>query len=126
MHHLLIGIAIIWLVDGLSLLLAPRYVITQIRELLTVSPSIIQWEGLSIVLGMILLWSSGNLRYTYLWILLGCTMVGKGFLLTLSSEKLREHVVEWCLAREDIDYRFWGLGLCALALILLDALRWTS
>lgn len=126
MHYLLAGVAGIWLVDGLSLLIAPRFVVTQMRELLTRSPTLIQWEGLSVVLGMVLLWGTGDLPYAPLWIVVGGAMIGKGLLFTMSSENVREHVVEWCLRREDIDYRFWGLGLCALALLLLDALRWTS
>lgn len=126
MHYLLTGIAGIWLVDGLSLLIAPRFVVTQVREILALSPKLIQWEGLSMVLGMILLLGTVDLPYATLWITLGCAMIGKGLFFTMSSEYFRDHVVEWCLQRKEIDYRFWGLGLCTLALLLLDALRWIS
>lgn len=32
--------------------------------------------------------------------------------------------LNWCVGREDIDYRFRGLGLCTLAVLLLYALGW--
>jgi len=44
--------------------------------------------------------------------------------LWLGPTELRARLLEWCLSREDVDYRFWGLGLCALALLLLHALGW--
>lgn len=76
------------------------------------------------VLGTILLLSAQDLSYAILWTILGCTMIGKGLFFTMCSNSFRDQVVEWCLQREEVDYRFWGLGLCTLALLLLHALGW--
>ena len=51
-------------------------------------------------------------------------MVMKGVFLAVGPEEWKQWVVGWCLGREDVDYRFWGLGLCTLALLLLRALGW--
>lgn len=42
-------------------------------------------------------------------------MVVKGGFLLLSNEDTCRSVLQWCLSREAVDYRFWGLGLCALS-----------
>ena len=125
MHYLLAAIAGIWLVDGMSLLFTPRFVVMQVREILTLSPKVIRWQGISLLSGTILLLGTHDLPYTSLWSLLGCLMIGKGVFFLFSCEGHRNQLVEWCLQREDIDYRFWGLGLCTLALLLLQALGWT-
>ena len=51
-------------------------------------------------------------------------MIAKGLFLWLGPIALRERVITWCAAREDVDYRLWGLGLCTLAVLLLHALGW--
>jgi len=43
-------------------------------------------------------------------------MIAKGAFLSIRP------VIEWNVGREDIDYCFWGLGLCVLAVLLLHAL----
>ena len=50
-------------------------------------------------------------------------MIKSLFLLT-SPPSWRRLTLEWCLTREEVDYRFWGLGLCTLAILLLHALGW--
>ena len=47
-----------------------------------------------------------------------------GAFLSIGPHSGREPVIVWCVGREDIDYRFWGLGHCALAVLLLHALGW--
>jgi hypothetical protein len=54
----------------------------------------------------------------------GTAMIVKGLFLALGPARIRKDVLEWCLQREDVDYRFWGLGLCTLAILLLHALGW--
>jgi hypothetical protein len=46
----------------------------------------------------------------------------KSSLLAWGPAPWRESLLNWCFSREAIDYRFIGLGLCALAVLLLHAL----
>ncbi len=124
MKYVLAAIAGVWAADGLSLLLAPRHVVTRVREVLAISPAVLRWEALATCLGIVLIVSTKELRYQPLWIITGIAIIVKGLFLATGPEPWRRRILEWCLTREDIDYRFWGLGLCALALLLLDALGW--
>ena len=124
MKYVLAAIAAIWIVDGLSLVVAPTLVITKMREVLALSPKILKWEGLATLLGIILVLGTHDIPYQPLWALVGAAMIIKGLFLALGPEPWRHRVLEWCLRREEIDYRFWGLGLCALALVMLHALGW--
>ena len=45
-------------------------------------------------------------------------------LAALAGIRLADDMAHWCVGREDIDYRFRGLGLCTLAVLLLYALGW--
>lgn len=124
MKYVLAAIAGIWMADGLALLVAPRHVIARVREALALSPALLRWEGLAVGLGILLLWGTGGLRYQPLWMVTGLAMVVKGVFLAVGPERFRTLVLEWCLRREDVDYRFWGLALCTLALLLLHAVGW--
>jgi uncharacterized protein YjeT (DUF2065 family) len=110
--------------DGLALLVAPRRVVERVREVLTLAPSILQWEGVGACLGVLLLFGAGGLRYEPLWLVAGLAMIVKGLFFALGPDQWRRELLDWCLRREDVDYRFWGLGLCALALLLLHAVGW--
>lgn len=118
------AIAGIWMADGLSLLVAPRQVMARVREMLVLSPGLLRWEGVAAFLGILLLLGGGGLHYQPLWMVAGTAMIVKGLFLALGPGRIRKDVLEWCLQREDVDYRFWGLGLCTLALLLLHALGW--
>ncbi|MGH7208122.1 MAG: hypothetical protein ACREIL_01925 [Nitrospiraceae bacterium] len=124
MNYVLAAIAGVWMADGLALLLAPRQVITRLREVLTLSPVVLRMEGVAACLGILLLLGTEGLHYQPLWLITGTAMVMKGVFLAVGPEQWRQWVVGWCLEREDVDYRFWGLGLCALAVLLLQALGW--
>src|SRR5262245_14220405 len=124
MTYLLVAIAGIWAADGLALLVAPRSVIVRIKEVVAVAPSMLRWEGLAIGLGILLLIGGQGLGYQPLWTITGMAMVAKGAFLATGPERWRKPILDWCLTREDIDYRFWGLGLCTLAMLLLHALGW--
>ncbi len=124
MNYVLAAIAGIWMADGLALLVAPRHVVTRMREVLGVSPAMLRWEGVGVLLGLLLLVGTEGLRYQPLWVLSGGLMVAKGLLFTVGPERWRHGILEWLLHRDDIDYRFFGLALCALALLLLNALGW--
>lgn len=124
MSYFLVAIAGLWMADGMALLLAPIRVIGLLKESLAVSPIILKWAGLAAVLGAILIVGTGGFSYQPLWLLSGLAMIVKGVFLTMAPSYWREPVIEWCLARESIDYRFWGLGLCTLSILLLDALGW--
>ena len=121
MRYLLMAIAGLWMADGLALLLVPLRVIALLKESLVSSPSIVSWSGLSLALGVILLIEGGELSYHPLWLVVGLTMLGKGIFFLWASDEQRSVVLRWCLTREAVDYRFWGLGLCTLSLLLLDA-----
>nr|MBI3614743.1 DUF2065 family protein [Nitrospirota bacterium] len=124
MKYVLAAIAGIWMADGLALLVAPRFVVARVREVLALSSTILRWEGVAVCLGFLLLWSAAGLHYGPLWMATGLAMVIKGCFLAFGPEGLKKNVMEWCLQREDVDYRFWGLALCTLALLLLHALGW--
>ncbi|MFM8551509.1 MAG: hypothetical protein ACKOCD_04225 [Nitrospiraceae bacterium] len=124
MKYVLAAIAGIWMADGLALLVAPSRVMARVREVLTLSPSLLRWEGASVCLGLLLFWGTVGFHYQPLWAVTGLAMVAKGLFLALGPEQLRRQVVDWCLQREDVDCRFWGLALCTLALLLLHALGW--
>ncbi|MBM4123355.1 MAG: hypothetical protein FJ246_00125 [Nitrospira sp.] len=124
MKYLLAAIAGIWMADGLALLVAPRQVIARVREVLDLSSAMLRWEGVAICLGIILLLGSRGLHYELLWTVTGTAMVVKGLFLAVGPQEWKTGALTWCLHREDVDYRFWGLGLCTLALLLLNALGW--
>lgn len=122
--YALAALAGIWLTDGLALLIAPRFIITQVRELLQQSPAILRWELLAIIGGLFLLFIAQDLRYRWLWMTTAGGMIAKGVFLSIGPPSWRTPAIDWCVGREDIDYRFWGLGLCTLATLLLHALGW--
>ncbi len=122
MTYLLMAMAGLWLVDGLALLVAPLWIIGQIRQALVASPSMRQWSGLTLVAGMILLLQASALAYQGLWMVIGVAMVVKGGFFLLSNEDTCRSALNWCLNREAVDYRFWGLGLCTLSMLLIRAL----
>ncbi|HJU03573.1 MAG TPA: hypothetical protein VJ692_00370 [Nitrospiraceae bacterium] len=126
MRYVLAAIAGIWMADGLALLVAPRQVIARVREVLTLTPRILRWEAVAASLGILLIIGSRDLHYRLLWTIAGLTMLAKGVFLAMGPFQWRHQVVEWCLRREEVDYRFWGLGLCTLAILLLHALGWVG
>jgi hypothetical protein len=117
-------IAGIWMADGLALLIAPRHVMTQAREVLAIAPKVLSWESLAAGLGICLLAGTRGLHYEMLWAMTGAAMVVKGVFLLMGPQQWKQKVLDWCLQREDIDYRFWGLGLCTLSILLLHASGW--
>ena len=120
----LAALAGIWLADGMVLLLAPRHIMAQIRELVQQSPAILRWELLSIIGGVFLFFAAQELPYQSLWMVTAGGMIAKGAFLSIGPPSWRGPVIDWCVGREDTDYRFWGLGLCTLAVLLLHALGW--
>lgn len=122
--YALAAIAGIWLADGVVLLLVPRTVMTQVRDVVQQSPRLLQWELLSIVAGLFLAFAGRELPYQPLWFITAGGMVGKGLFLTVGPQSWRDRMFAWCEAREDVDLRFWGLGLSSLAVLLLHALGW--
>lgn len=123
-EYTLAFLAGIWAADGLSLLIAPRAVINRVREVAAMAPGILRWQVLAIAAGVALLILGLDIAYSPLWMITAFAMIAKGSLLWLGPTELRTRLLEWCLNREDVDYRFWGLGLCTLALLLLHALGW--
>ena len=122
MSYLLMAIAGLWMADGLALLFAPLRMMALLKESLAASPSIVNWSVISAVLGVILIFQVGELPYHPLWLITGIAMVAKGLFFLLASSEHRLLLVKWCLTREAVDYRFWGLALCALSVLLLDSL----
>ena len=124
MSYLLMAIAGLWMADGLALLVAPLRIVGQVRQALSTSPSLAKWSGLTLVGGMILLLQASDLTYPIVWMVTGLAMVAKGGFFLLSNDETRQSVLQWCLSREAVDYRFWGLGLCALSVLLIHACGW--
>ena len=124
MSYLLMAIAGLWMADGLALLVAPLWIVGQVRQALSTSPSLLKWSGLTLVGGMILLLQASELTYQVLWMVTGFAMVAKGGFFLLSNDDMRQSVLQWGLSREAVDYRFWGLGLCTLSLLLIHASGW--
>ena len=123
-NYALAALAGMWLADGMALLVAPRYIITQVREVVERSPAILRWEFLAIIGGVFLFFAAPEFPYQSLWMVTAGSMVAKGAFLSIGPHSWRGPVIDWCVSREDIDYRFWGLGLCMLAVLLLHALGW--
>jgi hypothetical protein len=124
MSYVLAAIAGVWMADGLALLVAPQQLIARVREALTMSPTVLRWEAIAATLGVLLIVGAAGLPYQPLWAATGAAMIAKGAFLAWGPSRWREPVVQWCLHREPVDYRFWGLGLCTLAVLLLHALGW--
>jgi len=123
-EYILAFLAGIWAADGISLLIAPRLIINRVREATAMTPIIFRWQILAVAGGIALFILGFDLTYSPLWMITATGMIAKGIFLWLGPTEVRRRVLEWCCNREDIDYRFWGLGLCALAVLLLHALGW--
>src|SRR5512134_2925477 len=123
-EYALVFLAGVWFADGASLLIAPRTVMDKVRDAAANSPGIFRWQIVTVIAGLALLILGWHLTYRYLWFVTSVGMISKGLLLWLGPAELRGRLVAWCIAREDVDYRFWGLGLCTLAVLLLHALGW--
>ncbi|MCW5792968.1 MAG: hypothetical protein KIS97_01395 [Nitrospira sp.] len=121
-RYILAAIAGIWMADGLALLSAPLLVIRRLQESLEAAPNLLRWQAIGIGLGiMLLLWST-PLPYQPLWWMTGGAMVIKSCFLTWGPTAWRTPLLSWCFTREAVDYRFFGLWLCTLAVLLLHAL----
>jgi hypothetical protein len=85
---------------------------------------ILQWELLAIIGGVFLLFASQELPYQWLWMVTAGGIIAKGAFPSIETHSWRGPVIDWCVGREDIDYRFRGLGFCTLAVLLLYTLGW--
>ncbi|MDR4478640.1 MAG: hypothetical protein R3B37_02660 [Nitrospira sp.] len=121
-RYLLAAIAALWMADGLALLSVPLLVVQRVQGSLQQSPQLLRWEAIGICLGGILLFWSGQLPYQPLWWFTGGAMVVTGAFLAWGPATWRTPLLAWCFTREAIDYRFFGLWLCLLAVLLLHAL----
>ena len=124
MKYVLAAIAGVWMADGVALLVAPRQIIARMREVVALSPAVLRWEGIAICLGLVLLLGTDGVPYHPLWLITGAAMIFKGVFLTSGPDRWRKPLLEWCLERDEVDYRFVGLWLCALAILLLHSLGW--
>ncbi len=123
-EYALAMIAGMWLADGVVLLAVPRFIIDHGRTAIQSNIALWPWQLFAVVAGLVLFWAGLELRYQPLWICTAGGMICKGLFLSLAPAPWRDRIVAWSLGREDVDYRFWGLGLCALAVLLLHALGW--
>ena len=124
MAYILFAIAGLWMADGLLLLVAPDRLIGMLKQTLSISPGLGKWGAVAWVLGILLLFGAAELPYQPLWGVVALAMIAKGLFLFMAPDTWRQGVIQWCLEREVVDYRFWGLGMCALSVLLLDALGW--
>ena len=121
-RYILAALAGIWMADGLGLLCFPLLVIRRVRESLQQSPDLLRWQAVGIYLGVTLIVYSAQLPYQPLWWITGGAMSIKSGFLAWGPVTWRVSLLNWCFSREAIDYRFLGLWLCALAVLLLHAL----
>ena len=124
MAYILFAIAGLWMADGLALLVAPDRMIGTLKQALSISPGLLKWGVVAGLLGMVLLFGGQDLAYQPLWGIVALMMIGKGLFLFAAPDAWRQAAIQWCLDREVVDYRFWGLGLCTLSMLMLDALGW--
>lgn len=124
MSYLLMAIAGLWMADGLALLVAPVWTVALVRQALAASPSHATWSGVTMAAGLVLLLEASELSYQGLWVVAGLAMLAKGGFFLLSDDDMRHAVLGWCLSRDAVDYRFLGLGLCTLSLLLIHASGW--
>ena len=124
MAYILFAIAGLWMADGLALLVAPNRMIVTLKQALSISPGLFKWGVVAGALGILLLIGGQGLAYQPLWGIVAMMMIGKGLFLFIAPAAWRLAVIRWCLEREVVDYRFWGLGLCTLSMLMLDALGW--
>ncbi len=108
--------------DGLALLCFPLLVIRKVQESFQHSPQLLRWEAVGICLGVALIACSAQLPYQPLWWITGGAMGIKSCFLVWGPTTWRTPLLSWCFSREAIDYRFLGLWLCMLAVLLLHAL----
>ncbi|HKN86731.1 MAG TPA: hypothetical protein VJV04_07730 [Nitrospiraceae bacterium] len=109
-RYVLAMIAGIWMADGLALLVAPRHVMVQVRDVLAIAPKILSWEGLAAGLGICLLAGTRGLHYEILWTMTGAAMVLKGVFLMMGPEPWRQRALEWCLSARTSTIDFGGLA----------------
>ena len=121
-RYLLAALAGIWMADGLALLCVPLLINRKVQESLQQSPHLLRWQAVGVCLAGTLVVYSSQLPYQALWWIVGGAMVIKSAFLAWGAAAWRTPLLSWCLSREAIDYRFVGLGLCALAVLLLHAL----
>ena len=117
-------IAGMWLADGVALLIAPRFIMNAVRAAIHTNTALWPWQLFAMLAGGLLLWAGLDMPYRTLWIGTAAGMMVKGIYLAAAPADSRDRVIGWVLARDDVDFRFWGLGLCALAVLLLHALGW--
>lgn len=123
-EYALAMIAGMWLADGIALIIAPRFIIENVRNAISLRTALWPWQWSAVVAGLVLLLAGFDLRYQPLWWCVAAGMMGKGIFLASAPSAPRERLVQWLLGREDVDYRLWGLSLCTLAVLLLHALGW--
>lgn len=123
-EYALAMIAGMWLADGVALIVAPRFIINAVREAIRMNTALWPWQLFAVIAGVLLLWAGLDLPYQTLWVCTAAGMMAKGMFLAAAPATWRDQIIGWFLARDDVDYRFWGLGLCALAVLLLHALGW--
>ena len=94
--YALAALAWIWPDDGIALLVAPRYIITQVRELLPQSPAILRWELIAILGGVFLFFAAPELPYQWLWMVTAGGMIAKGGFMSIGRPYWRGPVIAWC------------------------------
>ncbi len=116
----------LWMFDGLCLLAFPLLLVRNARDLLARSPRLVYWEIVSVGFGIVVIATTWDSSAHLLWSGVGSAMIVKGLFFVAGPPRWRQAAIEWCLSREAVDYRFVGLGLVTLALLLFRTLGWLA
>ena len=94
--YALAALAGVWLADGIALLVAPRYIITQVLELLQQPLAILRWELVTIIGGVFLFFAAQELPFQWLWMVTAGGMIAKGAFLSIRPHSSCGPVIDWC------------------------------
>ena len=98
------------LADDMALLLARA--ISSYRSIVGAAvPCNIGWELLTTLEGSFLFFAAQELPNQSLWTVTAGSIIAHGTARSIETHSSRRPIIDQCITRRDIDYRFLGLGL---------------
>ena len=74
--------------------MVPRYIITQVLELLRQSSAILRWELVAIIGGVFLFFATQKLPYHWFWMVTAGGMIANGTFLSIGTHSWRGPVID--------------------------------